>query len=184
MKCFSPLAGKAESIIPDIKKIPRLQKPFPMFSIGCDPVTFLSSKAYTKLSMLGKLYSIVFEMMPFADKRNIHIDLDHDTEDPFWPALNIIISGQGLMRWFSPIGPGQLAQHNIGVKYRYWTKPYYGDIIDEWGTGKISLVRTDIPHQAFNFDNENRCVISVRWSTKMSWEETIDWFDKEWNNML
>lgn len=180
MKYFKLLQGEVSNIIVNEDKIPRLKKPFSMFAIGCDPATFLSPLIYGKLSKLGKLYSIIFEMKPHVDKGNIHIDLEHSTETPFWPALNIVIAGQGVMRWYNPIGNGTLAQHKIGVKYYYWTKPYYGDIVDEWTTGKIAIVRTDIPHQAFNFDDENRCIVSIRWSTKMSWEETIDWFNREW----
>jgi len=182
MKCFKLLDGDVSNIIAYPKKIPRLQKFLPMFSTGCDPISFLYPKAYAKLSKLGKLYSIVFEMKPKTDKGNVHIDLDYATETPFWPALNLIISGQGSMRWFNPIGEGKIAQHKTGVRYKYWSKPY-GDIIDEWSAGKIALVRTDIPHQAFNFNDENRCVVSIRWSTKMSWEETTQWFDEEWSNI-
>jgi len=181
--CHKILNLSVSDFILDTNIIPRMDPSKNFFAQPCDTQSFLKPDIYKKLSALGTLFALVFEMRPKADKGNIHIDLDHKTEDTFWPSLNIIISGQGLMRWFNPIRPGQLAQHKTGVKYRYWTKPHYGDIIDEWNTGKIALVRTDIPHQAFNFDDENRCVVSIRWDTKMSWEETTQWFDEEWSNI-
>jgi hypothetical protein len=137
---------------------------------------------YEKMSELGLLYSLVFSMKPGADKKSIHIDIDRKTQTPYWPSLNIVIDGQGVMRWFNPTKPGQmLKNNNTGVFYKAWFHDY-GDIVDEWSVGKIALVRTDIPHQVWNFDNGIRRIVSIRWNKKISWEETIEWFNSNFPN--
>jgi hypothetical protein len=144
-----------------------------------DPAIFLKKHIHEKLSELGNLSSLVFHMKPYADKKNIHVDIDKLSKMPYWPSLNILIKGQGAMKWFSPATPGTLSYNLQGnVYYRYWKEHDYGDTIDEWTNGKVALVRTDIPHNAWNYSNEERLLISVRWSRRTSWEETLDWFDK------
>ena len=53
----------------------------------------------------------------------------------------------------------------------------YGNPIDEWSVGKVALVRVDKPHQTWNFDSDIRRIVSIRWSTQLSWEDTIAWFN-------
>jgi hypothetical protein len=145
---------------------------------ACDPKLYLHDEIYHKLSELGTLYSLVFSMIPGVDKGSIHTDLDAKTLEPYWPSLNIVIDGQGVMRWFNPSIPGVVIRNsNAGVYYKAWFKNY-GEPIDEWNGGKVVLVRTDIPHQVWNFDNDLRRIVSIRWDKKRSWEETIEWFNR------
>jgi hypothetical protein len=116
-------------------------------------------------------------MLPGVDKGSIHIDLDKNTLEPYWPSLNIVIDGQGVMRWFNPSKPGTILRNeSAGVFYKAWFNNY-GDPIDEWNSGKVALVRTDTPHQAWNFDNDIRRIITIRWGNRKTWEETINWFN-------
>jgi hypothetical protein len=158
--------------------IPNKPKDVDVFVTGCDPKLYLHNNIYKKLSELGELYSLVFGMSPGAAKNSIHIDIDSNTQEPFWPSLNILIDGQGSMRWFSPNSPGKLLKNtNANAFYKAWFDDY-GEPLDEWNTGKIALVRTDTPHQVWNFDTIDRRVVSIRWQKKYTWQETIDWFQR------
>lgn len=168
--------------IKNIEVIPKLPENADMFVSECDPKLFLHEDVYDKLSTLGRLYSLMFTMKPGADKKNIHIDLDRSTGEPYWPSLNIILEGQGIMKWFNPINHGVILRNSADVYYKAWFSNY-GEPIDEWVTGKIALVRTDTPHQAWNFDNDIRRIVTIRWSNKKTWEETINWFNNNFPNV-
>jgi hypothetical protein len=66
---------------------------------------------------------------------------------------------------------------NPKITYKAWFNNY-GEPVDIWDTGKIALVRTDVAHQVWNFDNDNRLIASIRWDKKTNWEETIEWFNR------
>jgi len=162
--------------VKDFDIIPTLPAGKQFHVSACDPKLYLHDIIYHKLAELGTLYSLVFSMVPGVDKGSIHIDLDATTLEPYWPSLNILINGQGVMRWFNPSIPGIVMRNgNAGVYYKAWFKNY-GEPIDEWSEGKVALVRTDTPHQVWNFDNDIRRIVSIRWNKKISWEETIEWF--------
>jgi len=150
-----------------------------IFLSRCDPKLYLQDDIYEKLSSLGNLFSLVFGMAPGADKKNIHIDIDTETQKPIQASLNIIIDGQGVMRWFNPnydvTIKNTVNSNGVNVYYKAWYDNF-GDPIDEWKSGKIALVRTDVPHQAWNFDSTDRRIVSIRWSKKYTWEEITDWF--------
>jgi hypothetical protein len=176
LKCHHHLNLPVSHFIKNIDSIPSLPENNDFFATGFNPKLFLHEHIYTKLSDLGTLHSLVFEMKPLVDKKSIHIDINSKTLEPYWPSLNIVIDGQGVMRWFNPTGDGiVLKNKGANVHYRAWFNKY-GDVIDQWDEGKVALVRTDIPHQVWNFDNVNRRIVSIRWSNKKSWEETIKWF--------
>lgn len=177
LKCHHHINLPVDHFIKDVDIIPAFPTGKQFYVAACDPKLYLHDTVYHKLSELGSLYSLVFSMQPGADKKSIHIDLDAKTQTPYWPSLNILINGQGIMRWFNPTKPGYVLKNSsVGVFYKAWFHDY-GDIVDEWSVGKVVLVRTDIPHQVWNFDNDFRRIVSIRWSTKKSWEETIDWFN-------
>lgn len=156
--------------------IPNKSKDVDLFVTGCNPELYLHNNIYKKLSELGELCSLVFSMSAGATKNSIHMDIDGKTLEPFWPCLNILIDGQGTMRWFSPNSPGKLQKDkNTTAIYKAWFSDY-GHPIDEWNSGKIALIRTDTPHQVWNFDTIDRRVVSIRWRKKYTWDETIDWF--------
>jgi hypothetical protein len=168
--------------VKDFDIIPTLPAGKQFHVSGCDPKLYLHDIVYDKLSELGTLHSLVFSMVPGVDKGSIHIDLDTTTLEPYWPSLNILINGQGVMRWFNPSIPGVVLRNsNAGVYYKAWFKNY-GEPIDEWSEGKVALVRTDTPHQVWNFDSTDRRIISIRWSNKKTWEETIEWFNRNFPN--
>lgn len=144
-----------------------------------DPQMFLTAQWAEILRPLGRLSALLFDMQPAADKGNIHVDLDSRTQEPFWPSLNVILKGQGQMKWFAPQTPGTVKFHDKAqVYYKYWDRDF-GPVIDCWDQGRVALVRTDIPHNAWNHDQDLRRVISVRWSNHMSWADTVDYF-KQW----
>lgn len=176
MQCHKLLNIPTSIFIKDTSIIPRLPKDKNMWVNTIDPKLFLTTDAYNKLSILGRLNSLIFEMVPKADKKNIHIDLVSSTLEPAWSGLNIILEGQGIMKWFIPEKDGYvITRKNPKIAYKAWFSDY-GEPVDTWSTGKIALVRTDIAHQVWNYDNNNRFIVSIRWSNRTSWEETIDWF--------
>jgi len=182
IKCHHHLNLPIEYFIKEFDAIPKIPENKKFHVCSCDPKLYLQDNIYEKLSELGSLYSLVFSMLPGADKKSIHIDLDAKTQTPYWPSLNIVIDGQGVMRWFNPTKSGYVLKNNsAGVLYKAWFNDY-GDIVDEWNTGKVALVRTDTPHQVWNFDSDTRRMISIRWSNKKTWEETIEWFNSNFPN--
>lgn len=177
VKYHYPLNLSVDNFIKDYNIIPVLPADKHFHVSACDPKLYLHDSVYQKLSELGTLYSLVFSMLPGIDKGSIHIDLDKNTLNPYWPSLNIVIDGQGIMRWFNPLTPGTILRNEgTGVFYKAWFKNY-GEPVDEWTSGKVALVRTDTPHQAWNFDNDVRRIVTIRWSNRKTWEETINWFN-------
>lgn len=177
-KFFKNLDISIESLVKTVDKIPRMPTGEKAMAVACDPQLFLYEHVYDKLSEFGTVVGLVFEMVSGHEKGNIHIDYDKHTNKPFWPALNLILKGQGVLRWFEPSAPGIMRSAG-GNSYMAWDKESYGTILEEWRTGKVALVRTDIPHNAFNIDEGNRLSVSIRWMEQHSWEETLNWFDQE-----
>jgi hypothetical protein len=177
-KFFKNLDISIESLVKSTEKIPRLSIGEGALAVACDPRLFLHEHVYNKLSEFGTLVCLVFEMVPNYEKDNIHIDYDKNTNKPFWPALNLILEGQGVLRWYLPSAPGTMRSAGGNI-YMAWSKESYGSLIEEWRTGKVALVRTDIPHNAFNIDNVNRLSVSIRWAERHGWIETINWFEQE-----
>lgn len=161
--------------IEDLTNIPRISPNQKSGVSIIDPKLFLNKKAYEILSKLGYLHCLIFEQYPFYNKGVIHLDLD-TTLTPYWPCLNIILQGQGVMRWFDPVCPGTLIDKGVGPYYKIWKDSLKGKILSEWNKGKIAIVRTDIPHQAYNYDESIRIAVSVRWSNRYSFDETITFF--------
>jgi hypothetical protein len=178
MNCHRLINIPVDTLIKDISMIPRLPDNKELWTTHVDPKLFLTDIAYDKLSALGSLVGLVFEMNPKADKKSIHVDLIPATLEPAWSGLNIVLEGQGVMKWFKPKTPGYLIKReNTRIAYQAWFNDY-GEPVDVWSHGKIALVRTDIPHQVWNYDDTNRFIVSIRWSNRTTWEETIEWFNK------
>lgn len=181
MQCHKILNFNPHDLIGNFDIIPKPLNNITAGVVGFDPKLCLKDYYYNKLLNLGtKLESLVFYMKPNANKRNIHIDIDKNTLKPYWPSLNILIQGQGIMKWFKPITDSKLRFNSNGkVLYKSWENENdYGEILDVWSTGKVALVRTDIPHNAWNPGVEDRLVISIRWKQCLSWDETLEWFEK------
>ena len=178
MNCYRLLDIPPNQLIEFPDRVPRKRYPEGFGVTSCNPKMFFYKDIHDELLKLGDLVTLVFQQNTNADKGSIHIDMSHDGY-PFWPSLNIILEGQGVMRWFSPSTPGILKISPIGVRYQAWTTiEDYGSKIDEWNQGKVALVRTDVPHNVWNLDNEARLMASTRWKTRMTWEETTEWFEK------
>jgi hypothetical protein len=177
--CYKLIDIAPEKIVVNTHTITPIPDGTDHWSTDLDVNTLLTPGAKRKLSSrFGNLFAIGFSIRPNVDKGSIHIDLETGTLQPFWPSLNVVTSGQGVMRWFKPAKRGSL--HKVTEKrfYKAWFSDY-GEPIDEWATGKVALVKTDIAHQVWNFDNEIRQIISIRWANRSTWEETVEWFDKE-----
>ena len=95
MQCHKLLNIPTSIFIKDTSIIPRLPKDKNMW---IDPKLFLTTDAYNKLSILGRLNSLIFEMKPNVDKNNIDIDLLGPTLEPVLVSLNIVLEGQGVMK--------------------------------------------------------------------------------------
>lgn len=181
MHCHQVIDIPLTTLVADISHIPRLPIDTEFWASSVDPKLFLKTDVYDKLSSLGELSSLVFEMKPNSDKKSIHVDLLTSTNEPAWSGLNIVLEGQGVMKWFQPDSPGYLIRReNPKTATRTWFKDY-GDPVDIWDSGKVALVRTDIPHQVWNYDSVNRFIVSIRWSNRTTWEETLDWFSINMN---
>jgi len=176
-KFFKNLDIPVDSLVRTLDNLPRLSNGEKAMAVACDPRIFLHEHVYNKLSEFGSLACLVFEMIPNHEKGNVHIDYDKCSNRPFWPALNLILEGQGVLRWFAPSVPGKMRSAGGNI-YMAWDKEYYGTMLEEWRTGKVALVRTDIPHNAFNIDNVNRLGVSIRWTKRHGWIETVNWFDQ------
>ena len=178
MQCHKLLNIPTSIFIKDASIIPRLPKDKNMWVNTIDPKLFLTTDAYNKLSILGRLNSLIFEMKPNVDKNNIHIDLLGPTLEPVLVGLNIVLEGQGVMKWYVPEKDGYVINRTTPkITYKAWFNNY-GEPVDIWDKGKIALVRTDVAHQVWNFDNVNRQIVTIRWDNKMNWEETIEWFNR------
>jgi hypothetical protein len=177
MQCHKLLNIPTSIFIENTHTIPRLPKDKNLWVTSLDPKLFLTTYAYNKLSTLENLTSLIFEMESNVDKKNIHIDL-LSTLEPVRAGLNIILEGQGVMKWFVPESKGYIINRTTPkISYKAWFNNY-GEPVDIWDKGKIALVKTDVAHQVWNYEDANRFIISMRWSRKLSWEETIDWFNK------
>ena len=178
MQCHKLLNIPTSIFIKDASIIPRLPKDKNMWVNTINPKLFLTTDAYNKLSILGRLNSLIFEMKPNVDKNNIHIDLLGPTLEPVLVGLNIVLEGQGVMKWYVPEKDGYVINRTTPkITYKAWFNNY-GEPVDIWDKGKIALVRTDVAHQVWNFDNVNRQIVTIRWDNKMNWEETIEWFNR------
>lgn len=178
MICHKVLNLTSSDLIPDTTKVfrPWHNKSFSVRSQ--DPKLFLGANVYEKLSELGDLTSLVFHMKPYADKQNVHIDISSKSKLPFWPSLNVLIEGQGVMRWFVPNSQGNLSyQPNADVWYQSWENTF-GEVVDQWSEGKVALVKTDVAHNVWNPGDTDRLAVSIRWRQRYSWEETLEWFEK------
>ena len=176
MNCYKVLNIKVSDLIADQSNIPRPAEHKMFAAETHNPKLYLNKNIYEKLLELGNLSSIVFHMKPFVDKKSIHVDLD-ENKIPWGSSLNIILSGQGIMKWFNPNKLGVISRGNYGnVWFLNWTSDY-GEQIDTWTDGKVALVRTDIPHNVWNPFDQERLIVSVRWSKKYTWEELVYWFD-------
>lgn len=176
MQCHQILNIPLSDLVKDTSMIPRLGADKELWVSRINPKLFLTDEAYDKLSTLGTLAGLIFEMKPNTDKKSIHIDLITDTLEPAWSGLNIVLEGQGVMKWFQPESPGHVIErNNPKIAYRAWFR-HYGKPVDVWDKGKIALVRTDVAHQVWNYDDTNRFMVSIRWGNRTTWEETIEWF--------
>ena len=177
MTFYKILNISPSNLIQHIDKIPRMSDSENLSTKSCDPKEFLWSHVYEKMKNFGELSSLIFEQKYLAEKNDIHIDIQPKRKMPVSHSLNITVFGQGTMRWYKPIGNGILKKNpKANTSYVVW-ETNFGKILDEWNTDKVALVRTDIPHQAFNYNKETRLTVSLRWTNFVSWSDTIEFFE-------
>jgi hypothetical protein len=148
-------------------------------------INILTDSAYQYFNGYGLNKNfMVFYQKSKKVKSTVHVDylsngnLANGDYHPY--SLNVIIKGQGSMQWFHPEGSGILRTHAVGVRYRLWPLFQKGSVIDSWDEGKVALVRTDVPHNTFNDDLEDRVCVSIRWKNMlMPWDELINKLDNE-----
>jgi hypothetical protein len=81
------------------------------------------------------------------------------------------------MHWYDPIKEGTEIKTHVGTAYQRWNLDQVKEIERATFSGP-TLVRTDIPHRAVNYDFKNpRWCISIR-ATKSfnSWEDSVNFF--------
>jgi hypothetical protein len=178
--CHYPLDISVDRIVKNINKLPELIKYPNMVAVGqIDPRYFIQDNTYSILTEVSDLMILLFCAAPHSTKNNIHIDLEEKTENPFWPALNVVVNGSGIMNWYKPTTDPKLKYYNLGDVFGMEWTDNYGEIIDTWDAGKVCIVKTDVPHNAFNENfGDFRTCLSIRWKSRHTWEETIAWYDE------
>lgn len=144
--------------------------------LTCDPIVFLKENFYQKLKKLGTLFCMLFEKKPFENKIAIHTD----TNDKYfgYPCLNIVIQGKGSMNWYLPKTKPIKLKNPAGQDYYSWFTNY-GESVCTWNNSQVAIVDINTPHGINNNCDETRICASIRWiDKKMSMEETIKWFNK------
>jgi hypothetical protein len=120
---------------------------------------------------------MTFYQKPFCYNKKAHTDIT-STNMFHWYSLNVIISGQGKMSWFSPSTQGDLLRHKDnpdGILYiDFENVNLLGSPVDTWNFGKIALVKTGIPHHTYNDGAIERIVVSIRWDPILDWNSAID----------
>lgn len=124
---------------------------------------------------------MTFYQKPFFIGTQAHVDITSNNTR-HWYSLNVAIYGQGKMFWFDDINDGVVLNHKdspddiLYIEFNDLT--VLGNPIDVWSTGKVSLVKTGIPHYTHNDSIDERLVVSIRWDEILSWEESIDLIDR------
>lgn len=145
-------------------------------------INLLNQKAIEFFSQYGLRNRLMtFYQRPYLRNNIAHVDITSEN-DFHWYSLNIIVSGQGTMIWYNSSEAGDFFKHPqnpTGILYKEFTDiSVLGDPIDKWNEGKISLVKTGIPHLTYNDSDQERIVISVRWDPIFSWEDAVDLVEK------
>lgn len=108
-----------------------------------------------------------------------HIDLQTKTpENSVVSAINIVYKGHGSeMAWYKMPGQNkELRWTTAGTPYLSWPVSELEEMDRARITGKMTLVRVDIPHAIFVKDEPRWC-LSLRFSKPFgSWNETVGFF--------
>lgn len=128
---------------------------------------------------------MLFFQPPHDLDPRIHTDYISKEETHFY-SFNILCRGQGTMIWYErpEQGSEMLAHANSPNHIFYEVYPNL-DLkkIAEWNSGKVALVRTDIPHGVINDSNELRVCLSVR-INNFGWEKAKEIFSTYLKNTL
>ena len=142
-----------------------------------DPADILKDDVYDLMQKFGKPAALVAQL-PVGFSGNLHTDKDM-LNDNFNhnPALNMLLSGTHSMQWFKMDIPGiAVPLQGVNRSTTQWKTVNGGTVIDEWTTGEVVIVRTDIPHQVHNKGSIPRTTLSLRWTSKeITWEEFNEW---------
>lgn len=142
-----------------------------------DPADILKDDVYALMQKFGNTAALVAQL-PIGFSGTLHSDKDM-LNDNFNhnPALNMLLSGTHSMQWFNMDNPGiAVPLYGVNRSTTQWKTINGGTIIDEWTTGDVVTVRTDIPHQVHNKGRTPRTTLSLRWTSKeITWEEFNEW---------
>jgi hypothetical protein len=129
--------------------------------------------SFFEKNKLLPLYGYFFCTAPNA-KSSIHIDGYPNNSRAF--AFNIAWgSSNSKMCWFRT---KENTIHNVNQKFTQVQSPYVAFtpeetvLVDEVIIDKLTLVRTNVPHQVINLDQDNwRYCLSIRTSNINNWEQ-------------
>jgi hypothetical protein len=109
----------------------------------------------------------------------IHID-GHESNlrsQPVWAINWVMGSAKSDMIWYEPITAGSEKKNDVGTDYQVWALDEVKEIERSSFAGP-TLVRTDIPHRAINYDMRNtRWCVSLRTTRKLvTWDAAVEYF--------
>ena len=147
------------------------------------PSTIFKKEVFEKLKSLSlnnSFTTYIFSKQPNLHTWPIHIDPDFIRAHCLF-AFNIIIQGQGVMKWFAvPKDKGQIGTNKVNDAYVYF-KEEDCTLMDEWTEGKCAFVKIDVAHQAWNYDSDERIAISIRWNPGDSYDDVYTKFKEVFN---
>lgn len=165
MICYKSYNIEPSTFISNFDAVPKFPQDKQMHHCFGQAETFLNPIFYKKIQELGKIVCRCIFMKPHTDKGNIHIDNGRQT------ALNILLKGQGITKWFNPKDEPSVATWSHYHKFNAWYSNY-GECIDSWTEGKVAVVRVDIPHNGWP-DHEEREVVSIRWNSDPPFDKVV-----------
>lgn len=124
-------------------------------------------------------HSMIFSYLPNS-KSSIHIDGISSSEvSKQYSAINFSLGGEGSIEWFEPLDPSKNSPANYT---RVAGSPYHAfqenevRLIDSYTIKNPVLIDVRSLHRGVNLSAEHRYSLTLRWTPKMTFEKTLEFF--------